>query len=377
MLLLIEFSKCVQLVLSKKYRTGDLLIVLATPLILALAITDPWQYISSPSPDLSAAILLLVAFSYAINAFSSLSKQDVSFALIISALSATFRPLNLFALGVVGLVFMFVYFRDRSSRKTLLTAAIPASILFATYLMRNFIITGYFLYPSSIAITHPGWQLPIRVAQGDVAAIGNWDRGLHTFSDWQWFMPWLRDNKVDLYPTALLLLTTIFAIGLKLLPSRISGKSAYRSLLLGSIMITGTLAIWFVGAPTPRFGWGVLFAFAAFPLAIFSSSSTQVHDDRQRFLILGILVFLLAQVAWVPTQRGTEMFYISVQNSPHGLMPMTTIPFHQFETKSGLILNVPDGSDKDQCYRTPMCAPYPNLNLYEISLFGRTGYSVK
>ena len=376
-LLLIEFSKCVRLVQSNKFRPGDVLIVLATPLILALAITDPWQYISSPSPDLSAAILLLVAFAYSLNAFSSLSAQDISFALILSTLSATFRPLNLFLLGVIGLVSVFIFFRDRASRKIVFAAMIPSSLLFATYVIRNFIITGYFLYPSSIAITHPEWQLPIQVAQGDVAGIGNWARGMHTFSDWDWFMPWLRDNKIDFYPIALLLLATIFSVGLKLLPTRISSKSTYRCLLLGSIAIGGTLVIWFVGAPTPRFAWGVLYAFAVFPLAILSSLGSQASDVRQKSLILGILVLLLAQVAWVPTQRGTKMFYPSVQHSPHGLMPMTTIPFHQVETKSGLILNVPDGSDKDQCYRAPMCTPYPNLNLYEISLFGRTGYSVK
>ena len=374
--LVFECSKRIRLFKIQEFSAGDVLIILSTPLILMLAIQDPWEYISSPGPDLSSAIVLIVAFAYSLDAFTSWSNVDMASALAITSLAATFRPLNFFALIVVILVAAWRFIKIPQSRKVLHFAGFPSAILIFGYVLHNFITTGYLIYPSSIAIAHPKWQVPSSDAKALVESIGMWARGMRPLFSTGWFMPVLNQSKQDFYPMALILVATLLLVGLKFLSAISLQHDIKRVAILGSLTIGGTFLIWFVGAPTPRFGFGVLYALAIFPLALLVTAQIGDLKNSAKYAILGMFMILVAQCAWIPLQHGTSMAMPAKPGTPHNLPVLPTVTVHQFITNSGLVVNAPDG-EGDQCYRTPLCTPYPNMKLHEITLFGRKGYSVK
>ena len=374
--LVFECSKRIRRFKTHDNTSGDILIVLSTPLLLMLAIRDPWEYISSPSPDLTSAIVLIVAFAYSLDAFTSWTNTDMATAVIFTSLAATFRPLNFLALIVIVLVAIFRFIKIPQSRNIARSAGIPSALLLFGYVLHNFITTGYFIFPSSLAITHPEWQVPSNVAQALVEVIGTWARGMQPLFSTGWFMPVLKQSKQEFYPMALILVATLLLVGFKFLPTISLQHENKRVGILGSLTIGGTFLVWFVGAPTPRFGFGVLYALAIFPLALLVAAQIGDLKNSSKHAVLGMFIILLAQCAWIPLQFGTSMAMPAKPGNPHNLPVLPTITVHQFITNSGLVINVPDGGS-DQCYRTPFCTPYTNANLHEITLFGRKGYSVK
>jgi len=374
--LVFECSKRFRRFKTHEIIPGDILIILSTPLILMLAIRDPWEYISSPGPDLSSAIVLIVAFAYSLDAFTSWSNVDMASAVAISALAATFRPLNFFTLIVIAVVTIFRFIKIPQSRNMAIFAGIPSALLLFSYVIHNFITTGYLFFPSNLAITHPKWQVPSDVAQALVEAIGMWARGMQPLFSTGWFMPVLNQSKQDFYPMALIFVATLLLLGLKFLPVNSLQHDIKRVSILGSLTIGGTFLVWFVGAPTPRFGFGVLYALAIFPLALLVAAQIGDLKNSSKHAVLGMFIILVAQCAWIPLQFGTSMAMPAKPGNPHNLPVLPTITVHQFITNSGLVINVPDGGS-DQCYRTPFCTTETNAKLHEITLFGRKGYSVK
>ena len=374
--LIFECSSRLRRCLSTSTTPGSILLILATPVILSIAAKDPWTYISAPSPDLSAAVAVIIAFAYLLDSFFTWSTIDIAVAISVAALAATFRPLNLFALGIISIVSIFRYLRQPESRKIILIGAIPGISIISTFVLRNFIITGYPIYPGTITLTHPGWQLPYKVAKGDVEIISQWARGMRPLFSTSWFMPVLNQSKQDYYPMAVFLIVTGLLIRLNVLKLSRLGVELRRTAIWGSIVVCGSFLIWLIGAPTPRFGWGIIYSFSIFPLALLLVSQQDATKNYSKYVLVGLFVVLLAQASWIPLQHGTALIQPSTRGWPHGFVDIAKPATSPFKTRSGLILNVPNGGG-DACYRLPLCTAQPNPNINEIRIWGRTGYSVK
>ena len=374
--LIFECSSRLRRCLSTSTTPGSILLILATPIILSIAVKDPWEYVSSPSPDLSAAVVVIIAFAYMLDSFFTWSTIDIAVAISVAALAATFRPLNLFALGIISIVAIFRYLRQPESRKIILIGAIPGISVIFTFVLRSFIITGYPIYPGTITLTHPGWQLPYTVAKGDVESISQWARGMRPLFSTSWFVPTLIQSKQDFYPMAIFLIVAGLLIHLNVLKLVPLAPELRRATVLGLVIIGGSFFIWLIGAPTPRFGWGILYSFSIFPLAILLVSQQGAAKNYSKYILVGLFTVLLAQASWVPLQHGNAMIQFSNRGLPNGFVDIAKPATSPFKTRSGLILNVPNGGG-DWCYRMPLCTPYPNPNINEIRIWGRTGYSVK
>jgi hypothetical protein len=319
---------------------------------------------------------VIIAFAYLLDSFFTWSTIDIAVAISVAALAATFRPLNLFALGIISIVAIFRYLRQPESRKVILIGAIPGISIIFTFVLRNFIITGYPIYPGTITLTHPGWQLPYAVAKGDVEIISQWARGMRPLFSTSWFMPVLNQSKQDFYPMAVFLIVTGLLIRINVLKLSRLGVELRRTAIWGSIVVCGSFLIWLIGAPTPRFGWGIIYSFSIFPLALLLISQQDATKNYSKYVLVGLFAVLLAQASWIPLQHGTALIQPSTRGWPHGFVDIAKPATSPFMTRSGLILNVPNGGG-DACYRLPLCTPYPNPNINEIRVWGRTGYSVK
>ena len=374
--LIIECSSRLRRSVSTNTTPGSILLILATPIILSIATSNTWKYVSSPSPDLSAAIVVIIAFAYLLDSFFTWSSIDIAVAVSVAALAATFRPLNLFALGIISAVAFIRFFWHPESRKTILIGAIPGISIIFTYVLRNFIITGYPIYPGTITLTHPGWQLPYTVAKGDVEIIGQWARGMQPLFSTSWLIPVLNQSKQDYYPMAVFLIVTGLLIRLNVLKLVPLTPELRRATVLGSVIFGGSFFIWFIGAPTPRFGWGILYSLSIFPLAILLVSQQGAAKNYSKCVLVGFFAVLLAQASLLPLQTGKAIIQVSNRGLPNGFIAINEPDTAQFKTRSGLVLYTPPVGG-DLCYRLPLCTPYPNPNINEIRVWGRTGYSVK
>jgi hypothetical protein len=372
--LLFECTKRIRRILTENLSPGDALVVIATPLIMTIAVRDPWTYISSPSPDLSSAIVIIVAFAFSLDAFHKSSDNNIAAALALTALAATFRPLNLYAFGIIFLLALFRIKSSAESRPIIFSSLIPVTSLLATFVAQSYVITGYLIFPSTFTIFHPKWQVPYQDAKGLALLVSSWARGMRPLFSTSWFVPVLSQSKQDFYPLVFILISTGLLLYFKVLQASSFDKDAVRLSVRGSISIGGTFLIWLIGAPTPRFGWGVLYTLAIFPLSILLVAQINAAKKIGKVLVISLFVMLMSQASWIPLQYGTALVQPATAGNPYGHNLMPKASTDEFVTDSGLIVYVPKGGS-DSCYRKRLCTAELHKDLSEITVFGRRGYS--
>ena len=111
---------------------------------------------------------------------------------------------------------------------------------------------------------------------------------------------------------------------------------------------------WFWTAPDPRFATFVFWSIAATGLAV----ALGAWDRVGRVQSGGLLCVALAVLVALILPRGADH-----PGSEGGFQPVPRVSTDRFETKSGLILRVPVGTD--QCWGAPQpCTPYPRTELH-------------
>jgi hypothetical protein len=176
-------------------------------------------------------------------------------------------PLYLFTIRITNFPFllltvfaMYILIREKSWR-WLRIAIIAGLALIIPFLARNFMLSGYFFYPSSLlSIFNPDWQVDPVTREQLLEYIKYYNRVNTTFADIEatrqlgafgWIPSWFRHLFIHdkiLFATGMagLVLGSVFIIKKKNSINRV-------------IMLTFLLAIllWFFIAPDPRFIYGV------------------------------------------------------------------------------------------------------------------------
>lgn len=140
------------------------------------------------------------------------------------------------------------------------------------YFARNYIISGWILYPSTIIkLGRPEWQLFIGEAQYDAREIAMWGRGVTSAVDWEkvtmlnWIPAWIKGlSTVEGIWVMGALLSMIMII---LLVIRcIIRKDCNQYMLLLIVVLCGTV-FWFLSAPLVRYGYAYIIILTLFTLA--------------------------------------------------------------------------------------------------------------
>lgn len=152
--------------------------------------------------------------------------------------------------------------------KKIWTCIVAGLAISVPYFVRNYIISGWILYPSTIIkIGSPDWQLPKGEAQYDAREIGMWGRGITRAEDWEsvtatnWIRSWF--NNLELLEKAWVLASLVaviavivlLVIGFIVLVKR--DREINNELLIMSILAVGTI-FWFCSAPLVRYGYAYL-----------------------------------------------------------------------------------------------------------------------
>jgi hypothetical protein len=400
--------------------TDRMALLLVPAAILTIGL-GPHHWISAPDLDFGAFIVVSVGMLYlaelvergddagsAIVATSALA--------LVSATRPLYWPATLFAIVVV-----VVQARGRGAlergalglrRAAVVSVALPAAILVG-FVARESVLTGYPLFPLTVGGLPVDWRVPVaavRSANRIDSAWARWPRVAPAvvLDSWHWLTAWwLPKRKSDLQ--VLLPLTMLACLAPTLLSRR--GHDTDRAQRLWPMLVVlvpsvGTLAIWFMTAPDPRFAlapiWLVPVALAAWslpgmnvrpppaflalvtaagaalvvtwaiepaaliPVALVGSTglywATAISRPRTTPL-WGHAAVLASVTAGFIFIASLGAFHPVVSNGrgPFGVPPEPVPRVRGVETLSGLRLVQPVASD--QCWRTILCAPQINSRL--------------
>ena len=241
--------------------------------LLILYFLFDWQLFrdtaNSTSYDFIVAALTIAVISFITEGIFTDKKNDFSLVLIIlSLLIIPFKLSGLFIL--IPVLFYLVNFRNKSVwLKSFLAGCIILFPLFA----RNYIITGYPLFPSTLTVGSPEWQLPKEMAlkfkeyifyvnkfyDQQIGFIFAYDK-----TTFNWIPFWI--GSILIKHKILFILSSLSFLLFYYNPHSQIKHTKIRLFIISLwLMVAG----WFFTAPDPRFALGFLLFLAFFPLSFF------------------------------------------------------------------------------------------------------------
>ena len=242
-------------------------------------------------------------YDFAVNAFTIIicsffiegvatdrSRNEFSFiALLFTLCAISFKLSGIFLL-------LFIFYHVLISWRTVkwVFAIVTGVLVLLPVLIKNYIITGYPLFPSPLSINAPDWVLPKQLASGLYRYIILSNRFynyqwsfINKFdaTNFNWIPYWINGilwkHKIIL---ALAILSTFFLFKKPGLP--LNHKNLRSIIIVLLLMMAG----WFFTAPDPgRFGYGILLsaAFLTVSLFVYPLLTTKIY---QLILLVTIIV---------------------------------------------------------------------------------------
>ena len=238
-----------------------------------------------------------------------------------------------------------------------------ALLLLAPWGARSIMLSGYLIYPSPQLSVDVAWKIPLERVVNEERWVKSWARQQNRTPDevlgtGDWIVPWAqRILAKSTTPIELFLPGLLFLVGLLLF---IKWRKIDRERLLWCCLFLFppivSLLFWFVIAPDVRFA-GVSFWMLGAGLFVISIQNLEKPGYLNRVNWLTIILVIMTFLAGV-WYKG----FIVPPGPIHGFYPSPPVQTEPYQTRSGLLLNVPVGDDK--CWDAPLpCTPYPDPDL--------------
>ncbi|MDQ6813174.1 MAG: hypothetical protein M3040_05530 [Bacteroidota bacterium] len=253
--------------------------------------------ISSPTPDVLATIIISYVFITVAESFLIRGRLDECKTIIILLLICfgfTVK-LNTFPLGFIGL-FLFINGELYKSRKAVVLLATVAFIILAPWMIRNYILTGYLIFPvAATGLLHPDWQVPDQILHFEKLLINNgpklisqnWE-AVDSLSFPQWFPQWIKAHSAHGLTGSLVILAAAIVCAAASL--FLIDRKKYSSIYLLAIINIVAIAFWIYNSPDYRFGYPYLIN-EVLLLALFLSKNTALPFSIK--LLPAVLAFIV------------------------------------------------------------------------------------
>ena len=336
--------------------TKILLIGLGVFVAPMIWMSDYW--VTSPTFDTPVAILTLVSVAALADAVTSgrMRSVDVIVALIPMAVAASMRQHYWFLFAFFALIILWVLSRRKAQgvATAFWLSASASTVLLIVMLIRDFILSGWVLYPYKIFSFNVDWVAPDPSALIDSTKL--WARpptpAYQQMGDgWAWVRPWLGANLISWVFLAILgcliLAVIAFFVTRKLWRPR--------ALVVVLTPLVLYLITWFfIGAPHVRYSWAPLLLLGAVPLAwawqsieVNRGKSFQLMNLAQVVIGIELIVVVVVSVTVALPRLATEMPMVTVDKVP---------------LNNTVNLLVPRGTD--QCWNNfPVCSGMPAAGL--------------
>jgi hypothetical protein len=261
-------------------------IIAALPIIL----WKPGNWFVSPSPDTTVLLLTLAMTAYFLDAMATRRPvgASTSLVIVIGALVVSLRPLMAVYVVVMLAALAWNHWRrgddaagERATSppqpKTRLSYAImlvPALAIGLVHLVRDYVLTGWFLFPLAMFPADVTWRTPDPTPLREL--ITAWAKSpgpdwASAASGWGWVVSWFSKQMalgkfyVALPVAMVLLAVLIVAIGHR----RGKNFTLVHPWPLVAVMMPALLTCiaWIFAGPDPRFVWGPLLAIGGISLA--------------------------------------------------------------------------------------------------------------
>ncbi len=345
--------------------------------ILLIYFIFDWQLFrdtaNSTSYDFMVTSLTIMSLTYILETI--LEKQKRVFSLLLIVISISIIPFKLS--GIFILIPLFLYMTGFKSAKTWVASIITAIILLTPLLLKNYIITGYPLFPSTLTFGTTEWMLPNEMAQRfqeyilSVNKFYNQNIGFinsYPKTTFNWIPFWWHGILIQhkmLFGLAFLSILLLFY------PSFINNESKKIKLYIISLWLMAIA--WFFTAPDPRFAYGFLLIIAFFPISFIIAkyiSFTRLY--KIKFLILTPILFYYTFKKSAPILKEKKYFFTVIEND---------IPKYNILNLNGIELFRPEKIKNNwntRCYYLPLpCLCEENPYLIPRSNSLKDGFRMK
>lgn len=240
--------------------------------LLLLYFLFDWQLFrdtaNSTSYDFIVTVLTIMSLTFILENILQKQKKEFSHFLIIISLSIIPFKLS----GIFILFPLFFYMISFRKVKSWVASIITAIILLTPLLIKNYITTGYPLFPSTLTFGTTDWMLPNDMAQQfqeyilSVNKFYNQNIGFissYPKTTFNWIPFWwkgiLVQHKILIGLSSLSIIYLFYTAFINKGPKKI---------MLFIISLWLMTAAWFFTAPDPRFAYGFLLITALFPIAL-------------------------------------------------------------------------------------------------------------
>jgi hypothetical protein len=273
---------------NRKSKEGNKSLSLFYFLLLVYSLFD-WQLLrntaNSTSHDFIVTALFIFCISFIIDdIFNSRSLPLPASVFIISALAVI--PFKLSGIFVLLLLLYFLLLQNK--RKNYLITFTAGIIIVLPHFIRNYLISGYPLYPIAFSPLQPDWQLPADMARyfneyivynnryynQTIDFVSTAPRSIQSWSPY-WFSGILLQHKI-------IIAAAIASVSIFFLKNEniIKKKKIFWLAAVLLLMLIG----WFITAPDPRFGFGFILPLAFFPVSLYTGKF--IHQKFYPLLLL-------------------------------------------------------------------------------------------
>jgi len=280
LVVLIAAAPRVLRVLGGRQSTGDVLAVIAVPLCLVEFLRSPGFFVAAPTPDTGFSLIAVLAIAALVDVIVERSDRAAAETLTWSSLALIYRPTGLVLALLAAVVLVYALKRPQMARLARVTSLAALGAL--AHFGMTVALTGFPVFPISTLPEIVSWSVPqdmrayqVRIVQTIARAAGEQAVGTE---GWSWVGPWITRNRRFTFEVAALLSAGVAMLGF--------GRHSRRlgSALLAIGVVTLPVGFWFWSAPDPRFGLGLVYAWAVLPLAL--AVNSLVESSRLRPLAL-------------------------------------------------------------------------------------------
>ena len=351
------------------WRRGERRASLVLRLLLPLAgLRFFGKWLSSPTPDVAAAMLVWVvgvlALELAESAEGEVGGEEDARAVALAVLAGFAVAVKLSTLPLIFLPLLLAVHRlaaGKPRRAAALAAALALPL--APAVAQSLVTSGYPVFP--LAALDPfdfDWEVSRAQAQAYVDWIRSWALLPHRPQQealamplTEWLPRWWESLRWPFSGVALAIVV-LAPLRLAYFLIRRPRRPSFERLALHATVWGGAL-FWFLTAPAPRFGWGFV-VFLALLLAL-----PLLAAAARRLPAAALTALLLAVLAWEAWQvRGWEPDAFPAAGR-HALVPADyPRPLTRRVTLGGIPVHVP--VENDQCWHAPFpCTPTPDTRL--------------
>jgi hypothetical protein len=362
-----------------RLKPASLLSIILLPVLLYRASHQPYSAnISSPSPDLSIFVLMIVVMIHFVDYLTNLERTEIEkrftlFSIIaISAVGITSK-LSFAAFGITMIILAALLWivrqpavRRVSLRQALIWLTVVGLFVGIPWVGHGIIASGYPLFPATVGALPVDWKVPTSItveARDWIYSFARERRNdMYTvLSSWDWLKSWI-NNMQDQFSRFLFVLPAIgsligFILYLIVWLFCRKRNAAHTQLWLPFLPALVSGLFWFLTAPDPRFAGSAFWLLVLWtPVALIAL--LRLSSRRVVYSVLAV-VGVIAVIVFV------GIFPDHFKTSGQGFPPISKANLETFHTDSGLIVHVPANNSLLQWDAPLPSSPYklPKLEL--------------